>query len=405
MRLRGRFVALFALMSVLSGASSIVVAYRAMGGEYRRAESELAPGGMSAAGGAAEARARDSSLSAEERARSALAALEWIRAAQAGARLFRDQALVEAARRIGGFALLWTVAAALLFALAARPLTRRLAELTAGALRAPSERGFRFPPASDLEFGPVFDSFNAMLDTIAEQEARLEEAARLEGWREVSSFLFHQLRSPLAALELASRNVELAASRGASGAMPAAEALAACSSSAASGRAECARSRALLDRFKAMAGLALGPAQTLGAGELAAACGKRIAPGKATLSFDGEDAAISGDRRMLEEALMNLVINSAEACPAPPARVTARARREGASVFIEVADSNGPVDPGLPARLSRERFSTKPEGTGLGLLFVRRVAALHGGSFSVSLGPDGGLVAELQLPAGAEARP
>ncbi len=401
MRLRGRFVALFAAMTAVAGLSSVVVAYRAVGGEYLRAESAPA----SPAARAAEARARDSSLDAAARAHAALAALDALKAQEAASRLYRSQALVEAARRIGVFAALWTGAAAALFALAARPLTRRLAELAAGAARASSDRSFRFPPSRDREFGPVFSAFDAMLDTIAEQEARLEEAARLEGWREVSSFLFHQLRSPLAALDLASRNVELAVAKAASGGLGPGEALAACASSAASARVEAARSKALLERFKAMAGLALGPAEELRPSALAAACAARLEPSRAVLSFEGEDAPLRGDRRMLEEALMNLVANSAEACPAPPARVSLRARREGGALLLELSDANGPVDPGLPARLGRERFSTKPEGTGLGTLFARRVAALHGGSFAASLGADGGLVATLRLPAAEGGNP
>jgi signal transduction histidine kinase len=76
-----------------------------------------------------------------------------------------------------------------------------------------------------------------------------------------------------------------------------------------------------------------------------------------------------------------------------------RSRRAGGRVLLDLTDANGPVDPSLPGRLGRERFSTKPEGTGLGILFARRVAALHGGNLSLALGPDGGLAASLSLPA------
>jgi len=403
MRTRARFVLLFALLCALAGASSIVAAYRAMGGELGRAEAEL--GAPAAGEGLAEARARDPALPAEERALQALAALDELRAAEAAAGLFRSQALVEAARRVGASVLAWTAAAALLFALASRPLARRLGELAAGALRASADRSFRFAPAEDPEFGPAFAAFNAMLDTIAEQETRLGEAARLEGWREVSSFLFHQLRSPLSALELASRNVSLACGKAAAGELDGERALESCASSASSASLECARAKALLERFKLMAGLSLGPPEALRASELAAACGRRLRPEEAALSFEGPDASLTGDRRMLEEALMNLIRNSAEACPAPPGRVLARARRAGGRVALEVSDGNGPVDPALPRRLGRERVSTKPEGTGLGLLFARRVAVLHGGELRVELGPDGGLVVAICLPDPAGAAP
>jgi signal transduction histidine kinase len=397
MRLRSRFLLLFVAQSLVVAAVSVAVAFKAMGVEQSRAEAEL---GVSREELGA---ARDHSLPDAERLRSALAALERERAISAAARLYRSHAVVEAARTIGLFAAASTAAAALLFALASRPLTRRLDELASGAAAASTDRLFRFKRAADPEFGPAFASFNAMLDTIAEQESRLGEAARLDGWREVSSFLFHQLRSPLSALELASRNVSLAASGASDGSIEEGRALGICAGSARSAAAECVRVRALLDRFRDLSGLSLGPPEALDPEALVRACVGRLRPGRAELHVEGPagavaPASIQGDRRMLEEALMNLVNNSVEACPSPPARILARIYRERDRVLIEISDSNGPVDPSLPARAGRDRFSTKAEGTGLGLLFVRRVAALHGGSFEAFLTAEGGFGARLALP-------
>jgi two-component system osmolarity sensor histidine kinase EnvZ len=67
-------------------------------------------------------------------------------------------------------------------------------------------------------------------------------------------------------------------------------------------------------------------------------------------------------------------------------------------MVLEISDANGPVDPRVFERSGKGRFSTKPEGTGLGLLFVRRVAALHGGSLELFAGADGGFRARLRLP-------
>ncbi|MEI6876632.1 MAG: ATP-binding protein [Spirochaetota bacterium] len=232
-----------------------------------------------------------------------------------------------------------------------------------------------------------------MLDRLDEQERIISETSKLEGWKEVSSFLFHQLRTPLSSIELASRNVRLAAVTGS-----ASPALEACASSAETALAELLRIRILLERFKNLSGLALSAPAPLDPAELVASIAARIAPDRARIRFEGAGNPLLVDRRMTEEALLNLVINAAEACPEPPALVSIAASLAGDFAQLEISDANGPVDPGLFARSGRERFTTKPEGTGLGLLFVRRVVALHGGSFELFPGEDGGFRVKLRLP-------
>ncbi len=391
MKIRNRFILLFAFQALAAALASVVFAFGAIASESARAEAEF-PSAV------ASARSRDASLPDRERLSAALEEADALRAKAAASRVFRSQAAVEAAVRIGTFSLIWAAGAAFAFALASRGFTRRLDELAAGALCAGEDRSFRFPKVEDREFKSVFTAFDAMLDRLAEQERRLEEAARLEGWREVSSFLFHQLRTPLSSIELASRNVGIAGRRALEGGMAATEAFETCVASADSAGAECGNIRALLDRFKSLAGLALGPPESVHPAELEAALRSRIDPQRLRLSFSGDELPLLVDRRMVLEAILNLVMNAMEACLALPAEVRVVMRQAGGFAELEVLDANGPVDPAILARIGQGRFSTKPEGTGLGLLFVRRVAVLHGGSLEVHAAPDGGFVARLTLP-------
>jgi two-component system sensor histidine kinase HydH len=105
------------------------------------------------------------------------------------------------------------------------------------------------------------------------------------------------------------------------------------------------------------------------------------------------------DRGLLARALENLVRNAAEAMPAG-GNVLFEARRAGNSwVELSVADDG----PGMDAR-TRERafddfYTTKPEGSGLGLCFVRKVAEAHGGSVSLESDVGAGTRVTLRLPA------
>jgi two-component system sensor histidine kinase FlrB len=64
-----------------------------------------------------------------------------------------------------------------------------------------------------------------------------------------------------------------------------------------------------------------------------------------------------------------------------------------------VVQDNGPgFDAGIAQKISELFFTTKEQGTGLGLAVVRAVADAHHGEFSISAEPGAGARAELRLP-------
>jgi len=119
--------------------------------------------------------------------------------------------------------------------------------------------------------------------------------------------------------------------------------------------------------------------------------------------LDG-DLRVAGNAQLLTALVANLVDNAVRYTQEGGA-VTARCRRQGAEVVLEVED-NGP---GIPAEIRAhvfERFyrgMTNVEGTGLGLSIVQRIAQSHGGSVAVAPGAGRiGLVATVRLPAWKE---
>lgn len=104
---------------------------------------------------------------------------------------------------------------------------------------------------------------------------------------------------------------------------------------------------------------------------------------------------VLADRDQLKQALLNLCKNAVEAMP-QGGSLTVRAYRGENQVTLEVSDSGV----GIPAGMDIfEPFATtKPKGTGLGLMIVRQVAAAHGGAISFERNPGGGTVFRFSLP-------
>ncbi|WP_210215584.1 sensor histidine kinase [Mongoliimonas terrestris] len=113
---------------------------------------------------------------------------------------------------------------------------------------------------------------------------------------------------------------------------------------------------------------------------------------------------VTADRILLEQVLLNLVRNGAEAMAGLSDRVlTVTARRQGAEVAITVADRGCGIDGAVAGRLFDAFVSTKPEGMGMGLNICRSIVELHKGRLAHAPRPGGGTVFTVTLPAAVDA--
>lgn len=107
---------------------------------------------------------------------------------------------------------------------------------------------------------------------------------------------------------------------------------------------------------------------------------------------DQSDAAIAADP-VLEQALLNLLNNAADANGDSPAAVELQVAVAERRVRIQVLDRGDYRE--LPAQ---PFSSTKPDGLGLGLFLSRAAAQRYGGGLRLQPRPAGGTIAELELP-------
>jgi two-component system nitrogen regulation sensor histidine kinase NtrY len=111
----------------------------------------------------------------------------------------------------------------------------------------------------------------------------------------------------------------------------------------------------------------------------------------------GPAVTVQGDPDQLEQVLINLLRNAADASLVTGGGVSAGWRRDGSMLEIWVKDDG----PGLSgtANLFVPFFTTKPGGSGIGLVLSRQIAEGHGGALMLQNRADGpGCVARLRLP-------
>ena len=109
------------------------------------------------------------------------------------------------------------------------------------------------------------------------------------------------------------------------------------------------------------------------------------------------DAIIEADPRRLKDALFNLVGNAVEAT-SEGGKVEVEIDEIERSARIAVRDSGRGMPPEVLDRIGTPFFTTRDEGTGLGVVVARAAFAQHGGSLVYSSEPGRGTIAVGTLP-------
>ncbi len=250
---------------------------------------------------------------------------------------------------------------------------------------------------------------------LASTDAQLQRSKRLAALGEMAAGIAHEIRNPLAAIQLYAEMIgkDLRAEDAQAGAKPGRKKAAArvpgpvaatCAANARKIAEAVRRLNAIVTDVLSFAQEVTPNARTVSVTQLfdRAVESHRPAIDAAGVTVVRRDrplgSTIHADPDLLHQALLNTIRNAVEAMAAGRNRVlTLDARPADGQVVLTVRDTG----PGIGAddidRLFNPFFTTRNTGTGLGLAIVHRIVDAHGGTISVH--NNGGAVFELHVPA------
>ena len=111
-----------------------------------------------------------------------------------------------------------------------------------------------------------------------------------------------------------------------------------------------------------------------------------------------EDYTLSGEEHALKQVFINLLKNSVEAIDPQGDIILSISSPDNKTVSIKISDSGIGMSPESLSRIFEPFYTTKENGTGLGLLITQKIIQDHGGSLKLTSKTGKGTTAEVQLP-------
>ena len=103
------------------------------------------------------------------------------------------------------------------------------------------------------------------------------------------------------------------------------------------------------------------------------------------------------DAMRIEQVVINLALNATQAS-SKGEKVILRTTKNDGNIIIEVADCGCGIPPDQQENIFNPFFTTKKEGTGLGLPIVKKIVDAHGGSVEVLENRVRGVILRVTLP-------
>jgi two-component system sensor histidine kinase HydH len=296
--------------------------------------------------------------------------------------------------RQGAWALLAVALAGFLLAmLLTRRLTYSLERLAEAAdAVAHGELDRKVGATAGDEVGRLAAAFNTMTESLRRTLHELSQRQALAAVGEFASILAHEVRNPLTSIRIDLQRVEEKLPEDAAIRRPLTRALGEIKrlDHTVSGALRIARSgRVTLEPLEL---------RQLLQGTIYGAEPEFSARGASIEALPATDSLwLRGDASALAQLFLNLLLNAAQALDAG-GRAGITVERSGGHALVSVWDTGPGIPPEDLERIFEPFYSTKSDGTGLGLPVAQRIAAAHGGTVEVRSTPGEGTTVRVRLP-------
>ena len=259
------------------------------------------------------------------------------------------------------------------------------------------------PPRGAPEFEALRQALRELAATLAAARDRELEAERLRAFREVARRVAHEIKNPLTSMRIAvdqlertaarpdARTAERTAGRPDGQTAIAVQVLA----------AETDRLERLAKEFSEFGRMPEGPPSEVDLVELLEELGRTGVPVgvRVTVHANGGRRTLLGHYEPLRRAFANLLRNAVEAMQGRGAiDVTIAGDGPADGLAVTIADHGPGIPPDLRQRVFEPYFTTKTDGTGLGLALVRSTLEAHRGTIALSDTPGGGATFAIVFP-------
>jgi two-component system nitrogen regulation sensor histidine kinase NtrY len=276
-------------------------------------------------------------------------------------------------------------------------ITRPLKELTEATGKIAEDRlDAKLPEDAGGEIGELIHAFNAMADDLKNAREQRAIAERRATWQHVARTLAHEIKNPLTPIKLSTERMY---EKYLTGSGDFGEVM---KSTATTILSEIANLQKLVDTFHRYAKF---PDPVLGDESLEPIIRETIAlfsTASAPIACRIDEALpmVRIDKGQIREALTNLIKNGIEAVEGTgrPPLVEVSARSNNGLVTLAVKDNGCGIAEENRGKLFQPYFTTKKQGSGIGLALIERIVTLHGATIVVESEVNFGTEIRIMFP-------
>jgi nitrogen fixation/metabolism regulation signal transduction histidine kinase len=245
------------------------------------------------------------------------------------------------------------------------------------------------------EVGFLIDSFNRMADELKIGRENLQRMERLAAWRDVARQISHEIKNPLTPIQLSLSRLRMSLPAGLSENHDLKESLRIIEE-------EIGSLKNMAKEFSEFARMPQPKKKDEDIAAIIRDCARLFETELAHYAFsmyvEPDIPLIPLDKEQIKRVLQNIIKNAIQATPPGQAiKITTSYVAESETVEIDIEDHGQGMDEETCKRIFEPYYTTKKDGTGLGLFIVQKIITDHGGLISVESEEGKGTVMRIRL--------